>query len=125
MAGEHPVEAHEFQLKEMSNRLALLEEQMQEMLTYKARSEVEVRTVFKVLDEVKGLLKEYTVEMKKAMADLAIQFTTKLGQVEADVRSLKAEPGDRAQKRWELVLSDIIKLCVAAFFGFAIKGLIK
>ena len=122
MAGEHPIEAHEFQIENLQDRVSDLEGQMQDLLSFKAKSETEVRTIFRVLEEVKAMLKEYTVEMKGAIAELTMHFNTKMDRVEADVNKLRREPGETAKVRWETMLREGIKYAVVAFAGFLIAG---
>jgi len=122
MAGDHPIDAHEFQLENLNERVATLEEQMQDLLSFQARSETEVKTIFKVLEEVKIMLKDYTSEMKKSIADLAMQLSTKIGNVEEDVRKVREQPGQVAKDRWENMLREGIKYGFILFLGWIIGG---
>jgi len=125
MAGDHPIEAHEFQIENLQDRVSDLEGQMQDLLSFKARSETEVRTIFRVLEEVKAMLKEYTVEMKGALAELTLQFNTKMGKVEEDVNKLRREPGEVAKIRWETMLREGLKYAIILGLGYLIGGKIK
>ena len=125
MAGDHPIEAHEFQIENLQDRVSDLEGQMQDLLSFKARSEIEVKTIFRVLEEVKAMLKEYTVEMKGALAELTLQFNTKMGKVEEDVNKLRREPGEVAKIRWETMLREGLKYAIILGLGYIIGGKIK
>ena len=114
---EHTIEADEYQLDKLDSRVTVLEEQMNELQIFQARSETEVKTIFSVLEEVKSMLKEYTVEMKKSIAELGIQLNTRIGTVEASVSNLDKEPGMTARERWEFVLREGLKLIVAFVLG--------
>lgn len=114
---EHTIEADEYQLDKLDSRVTVLEEQMNELQIFQARSETEVKTIFSVLEEVKSMLKEYTVEMKKSIAELGIQLNTRIGTVEASVSKLEKEPGMTARERWEFVLREGLKLIVAFVLG--------
>lgn len=114
---EHTIEADEYQLDKLDSRVTVLEEQMNELQIFQARSETEVKTIFSVLEEVKSMLKEYTVEMKKSIAELGIQLNTRIGTVEASVSNLEKEPGMTARERWEFVLREGLKLIVAFVLG--------
>ena len=120
--GEHPVEAYEFQVENLQDRVSDLEGQMQDMLSFKAKSETEVMTIFKVLEEVKTMLKEYTVDMKGAIAELTMHFNTKMDRVESDMNKLRSEPGETAKARWETMLTEGIKYAVIGFVGFLLAG---
>ena len=125
MAGDHPIEAHEFQIENLQDRVSDLEGQMQDLLSFKARSEIEVKTIFRVLEEVKAMLKEYTVEMKGALAELTLQFNTKMGKVEEDVNKLRREPGEVAKIRWETMLREGLKYAIILGLGYLVGGKIK
>ena len=114
---EHTIEEDEYQLDKLDSRVTVLEEQMNELQIFQARSETEVKTIFSVLEEVKSMLKEYTVEMKKSIAELGIQLNTRIGTVEASVSNLEKEPGMTARERWEFVLREGVKLIVAFVLG--------
>ena len=114
---EHTIEADEYQLDKLDSRVTVLEEQMNELQIFQARSETEFKTIFSVLEEVKSMLKEYTVEMKKSIAELGIQLNTRIGTVEASVSKLEKEPGMTARERWEFVLREGLKLIVAFVLG--------
>lgn len=114
---EHTIEADEYQLDKLDSRVTVLEEQMNELQIFQARSETEVKTIFSVLEEVKSMLKEYTVEMKKSIAELGLQLNTRIGTVEASVSNLEKEPGMTARERWEFVLREGLKLIVAFVLG--------
>jgi len=114
---EHTIEADEYQLDKLDSRVTVLEEQMNELQIFQARSETEVKTIFSVLEEVKSMLKEYTVEMKKSIAELGLQLNTRIGTVEASVSKLEKEPGMTARERWEFVLREGLKLIVAFVLG--------
>ena len=122
MAGDHQIDAHEFQLDNLSSRVGTLEEQMQDLLSFQARSETELKTIFKVLEEVKVLLKEYTTEMKSSIAGLSLQLSNRIGQVETDVKTLAEAPGKVAKDRWENMLREGIKYGFILFLGWIIGG---
>ena len=123
MAGdEHPIAQHEYQLRTLEDRVATLEGQVADLTEFKASSKAELDVIFKTLDELKQLLKEYTTEMKGAMATLSNQLSLRLGQVEQDVRNITNEPGKKAVARWDNVVNDILKYAVVGVLAWLVAG---
>ena len=123
MAGdEHPVAQHEYQLRTLEDRVATLEGQVADLTEFKASSKAELDVIFKTLDELKQLLREYTTEMKGAMATLSNQLSIRLGQVEQDVRNIGGKAGEKAVARWDNVLNDVIKFAIVGLLGWFIAG---
>lgn len=114
MAGEHPVEAHTYQLNDHERRLRDLEEQVQEMQIVLSASEEKTKTIFKVLDEVKALLEKYTTEMRKAMMDLAVAFNTRMDTLEKDVKELQGRPA----RKWDAMVQGAITAVVGLLIGY-------
>lgn len=114
MAGEHPVEAHTYQLNDHERRLRDLEEQVQEMQIVLSASEEKTKTIFKVLDEVKALLEKYTTEMRKAMMDLATAFNTRMDTLEKDVKELQGRPA----RKWDAMVQGAITAIVGLLIGY-------
>ena len=119
---EHPVAQHEYQLNALEERVSSLEGQVSDLAEFKSSSKAQLDVIFKTLDELKQLLREYTTEMKGAMATLSNQLSIRLGQVEQDVRNISAKPGEKAVARWDNVLNDIIKIGVVGLLGWLIAG---
>lgn len=114
MAGEHPVEAHTYQLSDHERRLRDLEDQVQEMQIVLSASEEKTKTIFKVLDEVKVLLEKYTTEMRKAMMDLATAFNTRMDTLEKDVKELQGRSG----RKWDSMIQGAITVIVGIIIGY-------
>lgn len=114
MAGEHPVEAHTYQLNDHERRLRDLEDQVQEMQIVLSASEEKTKTIFKVLDEVKVLLEKYTTEMRKAMMDLATAFNTRMDTLEKDVKELQGRPA----RKWDTMVQGAITAIVGLLIGY-------
>lgn len=114
MAGEHPVEAHTYQLSDHERRLRDLEDQVQEMQIVLSASEEKTKTIFKVLDEVKVLLEKYTTEMRKAMMDLATAFNTRMDTLEKDVKELQGRPA----RKWDAMVQGAITAIVGLLIGY-------
>lgn len=114
MAGEHPVEAHTYQLNDHERRLRDLEDQVQEMQIVLSASEEKTKTIFKVLDEVKVLLEKYTTEMRKAMMDLATAFNTRMDTLEKDVKELQGRPA----RKWDAMVQGAITAIVGLLVGY-------
>lgn len=122
MAGEHPVEAHMYQLNDHERRIRELEEQVQDILVAQSASDEKTRTIFKVLDEVKVLLEKYTTEMRKAMLDLGIAFNTRMDTLEKDVKDLQGRSGRKWDTMVQGALTVLIGLVLGYFFALITGG---
>lgn len=114
MAGEHPVEAHTYQLNDHERRIRELEEQVQELRVAQSASDEKTRTIFKVLDEVKVLLEKYTTEMRKAMMDLSASFNMRMDTLEKDVKDLQGRSG----RKWDSMIQGAITVIVGIIIGY-------
>ena len=124
MAGDdHPMaQQHEYQLNSLEDRVSSLESQVADLSEFKSSSKAQLDVIFKTLDELKQLLREYTTEMKGAMATLSNQLSIRLGQVEQDVRNIGGKAGEKAVARWDNVLNDVIKFGIVGLLGWFIAG---
>jgi chromosome segregation ATPase len=106
MGEEHPVGEHQAKLEAHEARLVSLEQVVGDLRDRLARAETHSETIFSVLEEIKLALKEYTVEMKKAISD-AMQ----------EINTMKARPS----RLWDtLVIAGI-----TGAVGYMIAQLVK
>jgi len=114
---EHPVEAHEYLLSDLKKRLEYLEDEVQELIKWKAGSEERLRTISEMLAELKRILEGYTSEMKNAMADLVNKIDGRFGEIEKDIQDIKGRPG----RRWDDLTRTLITVLVSGAVGYLIS----
>jgi chromosome segregation ATPase len=121
----HPIGKHEAQLAEHAKRIDQLEEDIRELLLFKSSNEEQLKTIFRMLSELKDMLSAYTIEMKTTLTELSRSLGSRLTSVEKDVRDVGNEGGKKAAARWETVLVEIIKYSVLFILGyiFIAKGM--
>lgn len=93
--------------EEIKRRIANLEERVEELQLNSATKDVEMKTVFKVLAEIKDMLKEYTSEMKTALSAFKIELD-----------ELRMKPS----RFVDGAVSSLISLLLGAVVMYFIKG---
>ena len=119
---EHPVAKHEFQLQDHEERISKLEEQMLDLLNFKAAMGEQSKTIFTVIGEIKILLEKYTTEMRQAMKDLGSNLNTRINKIEKDLEELKGRSGRKWDSVGQTVITVLISLVVGYIFAVITKG---
>ena len=94
------------------------ERELSEIKAKQAAAEEQHKTIFRRLDQQDKLID--TVNRLASTQDkLASAQSVMSGKIDAlgvDVEAIKAKPG----KRWEMIVTEVIKLLVAAAIGFCL-----
>jgi len=116
---DHPVEAHEYLLRDMRERLDHLEAQVQDLMQWKAGSVERLNSISDNIATLKDLMERYTTKVEASLErfekDIADRFTT----IEKDIQELKGRPG----RKWDDFVRTVTTVLVGLVVGYVFSKL--
>lgn len=114
---EHPIEAHEYLLSDLRSRLNFVEDQVHELIQWKAGSEERLKSISEAIVELKKIMENYTKDVKESLAKIAQEMTQRFETIESEVGELKGRSG----RKWDDLVRTIMTVAVGALIGYFMR----